>query len=109
MGVCGGGVGVFDTAAGDRLVGGGAGEAADLSNILTAPLVGSLISILIPFRDGIWKLVDLGAGLFAARGVVAAWLTAGVIGVCGPIFEAGLSEIADEVRDIEGGCCGAPY
>ena len=102
MVVWGGGVGVEEMIAGDLL--GGAGEGICLSNFLTAPLLGSLITMPALFRAGIWKLDDFGAGLFAPRLVVTVWLGAGVIGVCGgPKLDAGRSETAEEVRDIAGG------
>ena len=85
--------------AGDLL--GGAGDAGCLSNFLTAPLFGSLITIPALFLAGIWKLADFGAGLFPPRLAVTEWLGAEVIGVCGgPKLDAGLSDTAEEVRDI---------
>ena len=99
MVVWGGGVGGEEIIAGDLL--GGAGDGTCLSNFLTAPLLGSLITIPALFRAGIWKLDDFGAGLFVPRGAVTVWLGAGVIGVCGgPKLDVGRSDTAEDVRDI---------
>lgn len=96
-------MGVDEAFAGDLL--GGAGEAGCLSNVLTAPLFGSLITIPAFFRAGIWKVADLGAGLFVPRLVITGWATAGVIGVCGcGTLVLGRSDTADGDRDIEAGC-----
>lgn len=105
---CGGGVGVADTTAGDWL--GGAGDVEFLSKLLTAPLLGSLMTIPALFLAGILKLfaVDFGAGLLAGRLDIGVLLTAGFgKGVCGlPILEGGRSDEdnVDEVRTIDGGC-----
>lgn len=93
--------------AGDRFE--DAGEADGLSNVITPPLVGSLITIPALCRCGILKSVLLaGAGLGAWRfkdGAGCMMVGGGGPGVCDfPRLEVGRSvaEIADELRDI---CC----
>lgn len=92
---------MVDTIAGDRVD--RAGDSGCFSKVLIAPL-GSLITRPALLRGGIWKLADLGAGLFVPRLAAGVWLTAGVvIGVdCWPMLEVGLSEVdrAEDVRDI---------
>lgn len=104
-------MGVAEITAGDWTE--GAGDVEGLSKLFMAPLLGSLIWMPAFFLAGILKLpeADLGAGLLAGPLDIGMLLTAALdVGVCDlPMLEGGRSadsEMAEDVRDIDGGCEG---